>query len=153
MCIIGEDPIDAAEAEERLTHSTDATVQRAYQRAVDAQGSASADDHRVMRHMRKLARSLAMRNQQLVRNQYGQLILAKTCSCETTGKRGCSAHVIRPIKYEATDRDTGEIRTVRKYRIGYYQGGSGFVFVNDGARTGRDLQRILDKRSRWTTAA
>jgi len=136
MCIIGD---AAASAEERHPYATPATALRAYQRAVDSMGSQSADDVRVQRHMRKLSRSLAHRGVQHVRNEHGQPVLPP--------------ERIRRVKYSKTDPLTGEIRTVKRYRVGYYHGGAGFILVNDGRVSGRDIQRVLDSQSNWTVAA
>lgn len=136
MCIIGE---RAAELEERQTHSTPSTVLRAYQRAVDGAGSSSAADVRVQRYMRKLSASLAHRGVKHERNRHGQFVLP--------------SERIRRVKYSKTDTATGEIRTVKRYRIGYYHGGAGFVLVNDGRVTGRDVQRVLDSKRNWVPAA
>jgi len=136
MCIIGD---AAASAEERQPYSTPSTVLRAYQRAVDVMGSQSPDDARVQRHMRKLSRSLAHRGVQHVLNQHGQPVLPP--------------ERIRRVKYSKTDAATGVIRTVKRYRVGYYHGGAGFILVNDGRVSGRDVQRVLDRRSNWSVAA
>lgn len=125
--------------EERRLSQTDASWRRAYQRMADDGGTRSADDVQVQRYMRKLSRSLAHRGVQHVRNEHGQLVLPPAR--------------IRRVKYTKTDAQTGEIRTVRRYRVGYYHGGAGFVLVNDGRVTARDVQRILDNRSNWTKAA
>jgi hypothetical protein len=154
--------IDAvADSAASSTGATDATVLRMMQRARDGLGSRSSDAVKVERHMRKLSRSLAMRGANLVRNKHGQLVLAKVCECRWADAPGggrvrvhyCSAHVIHRTKFEATDRDTGEVRTLRRYRIGYYRGGSGFVLVNDGRAAGRDLLRILSSRDEWSLTA
>lgn len=127
--------------EERRPSATDASVLRAAQRAADDAGSRSSDVAKVQRHMRKLSRSLAMRGQRLERNKHGQPILPR------------DSRAIRRIRFEAPDRDTGELRTIRRYRVGYYAGGSGFLLVSDGRRSARDIQRILDNRARWEVAA
>lgn len=131
--------ISVTEAEERRPSATDASVARVYQRAVDDLGSQSSDDVRVQRYMRKLSKSMAYRGVELVRNAHGQLVLPP--------------EKIRRIKYEAAHPDTGEIRTLRRYRVGYYHGGGGFLLVNDGVQSARNVQRLLDHRSRWTAAA
>lgn len=156
--IIGD---TAAEAEERHHWATDSSVARAVHRAVDTFGSTSADDVRVQRHMRKLSRSLAMRGQNLTRNKHGQPVLHRNCVCEyrdsIDGSRvrtfRCSAHVVRRKKFEGVDRDTGEIKTRRSYSVGFYNGGGGFLLVNDGARSAADIQRLLDYQSRWALGA
>lgn len=143
------------------TGATDATVMRMAQRARDGIGSQSSDVVRVQRHMRKLSKSLAMRGANLVRNKHGQLVLASSCECRwAAGQDGsrrrvhyCSAHVIHCTKFEAPDQRTGEMRTHRRYRIGYYRGGSGFVLVNDGRRASVDVLRLLSDRSDWFIAA
>lgn len=43
---------------------------------------------------------------------------------------------------ESVQRDES-IRRVRSYRVGYYTGGNGFLSVNDGRATARDVARIL----------
>lgn len=106
---------------------------------VDDAGTRAADDVRVQRHMRKLSRSLAHRGVQHVRNAHGVPILPP--------------ERVRRIKYTRVDGDTGEVRTVKRYKVGYYSGGSGFILVNDGRVSGRDIQRLLDRRSNWTAAA
>jgi hypothetical protein len=144
--------------EERRTSATDASWARAYQRMADDAGTRSSDAVKVERYMRKIARARAMSNgpartitrgdgsvrtykqPELVRNKHGQLVLAR------------DNPTIRRIRFEAPD-DQGTFRTVRRYRIGYYQGGSGFLLVNDGRENGRDIQRILDRRGRWEIAA
>lgn len=120
---------EAAEAEERHAYSTDASVLRARQRAIDAIGSGAPDDVRVQRHLRKLSASLAHRGVAHVRNRHGQLVLP--------------AEKIRRVKYTRVDRDTGELRTVRRYYVGWYHGGNGFVLVDDGRRSGLDIARLL----------
>lgn len=120
--------------EERQAYATDASVLRAAPRAVDDAGSASPDDVKVSRMMRKLSKSLAMRRQDLVRNKHGQLVLPR------------DSRAIRRVRFEQAHETTGEMRTRRVYRIGYYHGGSGFLLVPDGRRTGRDIQRLLDAR-------
>lgn len=105
----------------------------------DDAGTRAADDVQVQRHLRKLSRSLAHRGVQHVRNEHGQPVLPP--------------ERIRRIAYDKTDPATGEIRRVKRYRIGYYHGGSGFVLVNDGRVSGRDIQRLLDRKSNWTVAA
>lgn len=137
MCIIGEVEDSAAAS----TGATDATVMRMSQRARDGIGSQSSDAVRVQRHMRKLSKSLGMRRQQLVRNKHGQLVL----------ERGSRA--IHRVKYEAPDAETGEVKTHRRYRIGYYRGGSGFVLVNDGRRAAGDVLRLLSDRHDWDLAS
>lgn len=127
--------------EELRPSVTDASWARAYQRQADDAGTRSSDAVKVQRYMRKLAKAHAMRGQQLVRNKHGQLVLPR------------ESHAIRRVKFEAAHPDTGEIRTIRRYRIGYYAGGSGFLLLNDGRVNGRDVQRILDRRSRWQVAA
>lgn len=133
--IIGE----TVDAEERRPSATDASVSRAYQRAVDTVGSQSSDADKTRRYLRKLSRSLAMRGQQLERNKHGQLVLPR--------------ERIRRVDRTMYDYRTGEQVTRRSYRIGYYHGGSGFLLVQDGRRTGRDIQRILDNRDRWALTA
>ena len=178
MCIIGE---EAADEEERRPYATDSSVLRARQRAIDSAGTDAADDIRVQRHLRKLSRSLAHRHVQHVRNRYGQLVLPGVLrdqdgrpavetvtkiigdsgnkqtvrTIETAGHRRASRHrgAPRKVAYDKVDPATGEIRRVCAYRIGYYQGGSGFLFVDDGRVSGRDIQRLLDTPRRWTLAA
>ncbi len=108
---------------------------------VDDAGTRSADDVKVQRYMRKMSKSLAMRGQPLVKNKHGQLVLPR------------DSRAIRRVRFEAPDVRTGEIRVHRRYRIGYYHGGSGFLLVHDGRVTGRDIQRILDRKERWEIVA
>ena len=174
--IIGD---EAADAEERQSYSTPSTVSRAYQRAIDSEGSAAPDDVRVQRFMRKLSRSLAMRGAQLVRNRHGQLVLPGALRgedgralIETRVKRvgldgrtrvevvtEVAGHRIptrapgapRKIAYDRTDATTGEVRRVSAYRVGYYHGGAGFLLVNDGRVTGHSIARYLG--ATWDLAA
>ncbi len=176
MCIIGD---EAAEEEERQRWSTPSTVNRAYQRAIDSEGSSAADDVRVQRYMRKLSKSLAMRGAQLVRNKHGQLVLpgavrnergqamievrSKVISLDgrthTRRVLEVAGHRIptrapgapRKLAYGRTDAVTGEIRRVTAYRVGYYHGGAGFLLVNDGRVTGRSIARYLG--ATWELAA
>lgn len=101
-------------------------------------GSRSSDAVKVERHMRKLSRSLAMRGR-LERNKHGDLVIPH--------------QQIRVIRFDRVDPATGEVKRCKKYRIGYYHGGSGFVLVNDGRRAGLDVLRILSSRSDWQQAA
>lgn len=170
---------DVAEAEERQRYSTPSTVLRAYQRSVDDEGSASADDVLVQRYMRKLSRSLAHRGVQHVRNRYGQLVLPgavrdgdgrplretvtsvigvdgqrhRTTSTEVAGHRIPTRRpgAPRKVAYDATDPLTGEIRRLCRYRVGFYQGGAGYLLVNDGRVTGRNIARVLG--ATWDLAA
>jgi hypothetical protein len=124
--------------EEEQPWATDASVLRQLQRTVV--GSSSSDAVKVQRYMRKASKARAMRGQQLVRNEHGQLVLPR------------DSRAIRRIRFEAPHPSTGEIRTVRRYRIGYYNGGSGMLLVNDGVKAARDLQRLLDHRAAWELA-
>jgi len=137
---IGSDSarIIGAEDEERHDYATDSSTARAGQRAADAAGSSSTDAVRVQRHLRRLSRSLAYRGQKLVRNKRGQLVLP--------------SEAVRKVDRTIWDWDTGELRTRRTYRIGYYHGGGGYLLVADGRVTGRDVQRLLDSRSNWSLA-
>lgn len=138
--IIGGSSVEAAfDAEERQPWSTDASVLRAAQRAADHVGTRSSDAVKVQRYMRKVSKARAMRGQQLVRNEHGQLVLPR------------DSRAIRRIRFEAPDAQ-GTFRTVRRYRIGYYHGGSGMLLVNDGVKAARDLQRLLDHRAAWELA-
>lgn len=155
--IISESELEA----ESATGATDATVMRAMQRCRDDLGSQASDAVKVQRHLRKLSRSQAMRGANLVRNKHGQLVLARECHCEySTSAEGrryrsfyCSAHVVRRVSFDKTDRDTGEVTRARRYSVGWYQGGSGRVYVNDGRTAARDLLRILSTQSDWIAAA
>lgn len=170
---------EAADAEERQRYGTPSTVSRAYQRARDCEGSSSADDVLVQRYMRKLSRSLAMRGAQLVRNKHGQLVLPGALRNESgqalvrtittvIGLDGrthrveqleVAGHRIptrapgapRKVSFDRTDATTGEIRRCSSYRVGYYHGGAGFLLVNDGRVTGRNIARVLG--ATWDLAA
>lgn len=176
MCIISE---EAADAEERQPYSTPSSVNRAFQRARDSEGSAAADDVRVQRFMRKLSRSLAMRGAELVRNKHGQLVLPGALRDEhgralieqrvkRVGLDGrthvgvvteVAGHRIptrapgapRKVSFDRTDPLSGEIRRCSSYRVGYYHGGAGFLLVNDGRVTGRSIARYLG--ATWELAA
>jgi hypothetical protein len=159
--IIGDPRIEQAiEEEERRQSATDASVGRACQRAVDTVGTGSSDLVQAQRYARKLSRALAMagtgrrttvtradgtstvyRAPELVRNKHGQLVLPR------------ESHAIKRVKFESPDLHTGEMKTRRRYRIGYYHGGSGFLLLNDGEKTLRNLGRVLDRRANWTPAA
>lgn len=140
--IIGGSVVETSSTvEERQHWCTDASILRAAQRDTDHAGSGSSDAVKVQRYMRKLSRARAMRGEQLVRNKHGQLVLPR------------DSRAIRRIRFEAADPSTGEIRTLRRYRIGYYAGGSGFLLLNDGIQAARDIQRLLDARAAWALTA
>lgn len=118
-------------------HRSDSDASWGRQAARSVVGSASADDVKVRRYLRKLSKSLAYRGVELVANKHGHLVMPPDR--------------IRRIKYERTDEITGEVRTVRRYRIGYFHGSAGFVLVEDGRHTGRDIARLLG--ATWELAA
>lgn len=118
-------------------HVSDSDASWGRQAARSVVGSASPDDVRVRRYMRKLSASLAHRGVQHVRNDLGQPILPPDS--------------IRRVKYERTDALTGVVRTVRRYRVGYFHGSSGYVLVEDGRVTARDIARLLG--ASWDLAA
>ncbi len=130
--------IIGTEDEERHDYATDSSVARAGQRAADAVGTSSSDAVRVQRHLRKLSRSLAHRGQQHVKNKHGQPVLP--------------SQAIRKVDRTIWDWQTGELRTRRTYRIGYYHGGGGYLLIPDGRVTGRDIQRLIDSRENWALA-
>lgn len=113
---------------------------RAYARMAADGGSRSADDVIVQRMLRKMSKARAHRAAQHVRNKHGQPILPP--------------EAIRRVKFEVLDTDTGAFRTVKRYRIGYYQGGSGTLHVHDGRRAAADIERLLvavsPNRTSWT---
>lgn len=57
----------------------------------------------------------------------------------------------RVIRSQIIDRQTGEVRTRKVYRIGYYTG-SGFIRGVDGIRVSCDIARFLDQRANYTLA-
>lgn len=127
-------------SEEASPWSTDKSVLRAWARS--QRGSQAADDVMVERHLRKLSRSLA------ARRSGGQIV-------QKVNKRGqlVSDVYIRVKRFDRVNKATGEIRRAKKYQVGFYVGGSGYLLVNDGRVSGRDIQRILDRQSRWQVAA
>lgn len=120
---------------------TDRSVLRAAQREV--RGSVSSDAVRVERHLRKLARSMAAKRiggviQQKV-NKRGQLV---------TDMR------IRVLRgWRTLDQSTGEVERVKRYVIGYYTGGGGFLSVNDGRVAAADITRLLGGTPAWSPDA
>lgn len=128
--------------------ATPASVGRAYARA-QVPGPLS-DVTRVQRHLKKLSRSLAAA-------RYGGQVVQSVkyaCRCHL-GKRGigphgpaCRAQLVSAVhvivrRGYAVDQATAEILPYRRYQVGYYAGGSGFLSVNDGRVTGDDICRLL----------
>lgn len=133
--------VPAAPLEDAAGWSTDRSVLRAAQR--DVRGSSSSDAVKVERHLRKLARSMAARREAGAivqkRNKRGQLV---------TDMR------IRVIRgWRTVDQDTGEVERTKRYTIGYYTGGGGFLSVNDGRRAAADITRLLGGTPAWSPDA
>ena len=144
------------ETEERRSSATDASVCRAWAR--DQRASDSADDAKIQRHLRKLARSMAytrslgrirptvvqgrvMSGAKLVR-QLNEKARIDYTSWEMA-EQVKSPIRIRAVKYDVVDITTGVVKRVTDYRIGYYTGGSGFLSVNDGRVSANSIIRIL----------
>lgn len=112
--------------------------------ARDQAPGAVSDRVKVERHLRKLARSMAAKQfgGKIVQkiNKRGQMVT----DMRIRVLRGTRSAVELGICYE-----TGELREFvvekryRRYVVGYYLGGSGFLSVNDGRLTAANIARIL----------
>jgi hypothetical protein len=124
-------------------------VLRQYARDVAVSGSPASDFVKVERHLRKLARAQAItRTAMTVRNADGTSSIYRFVKDQVrTRPDGTQARrpeaLMRTQRFRQVDKSTGEV-TVRKQRTrGYYNGGSGYLLVNDGRVSAAHIGYLL----------
>lgn len=137
------------EAENDASWATDQSVMRQFARDEAASGGRSSDLVKVERHLRKLARAQAVtRTAVTVRNADGTSSVYRFVQDQVTLRAdGTTARrpdaLMRTQRFRMVDNATGEV-TYRKVRSrGYYQGGSGYLLVNDGRVSAASIGRLL----------
>jgi hypothetical protein len=137
-------------AEEAAAWSTDASVLRAWARDQAAVERSTADTVRLERHLRKLSRAQAVTMQTVkVKKPDGTVKRLRFVKERWTEREdGTRVTVgaekrVRKIRGYSTDQATGEIRDWTRHVIGFYQGGAGFLVINDGRVTADGIRRVL----------
>lgn len=137
MCIISLPCVEASRP-----WATAASVGRALARAAMPAFEA-ADRVKVQRHLRKLSRSLAaQRGPAVAGAKAGKTFRPVKVVANKHGTASAEMFT-RKVRRSQTDNKTGEVIIRRRTVVGFYQGGSGFLSVNDGRVTADSIARIL----------
>lgn len=154
------------QAEDQASWATDASVGRQFARDQSAAAGEVSEQVRIERHLRKLARAQAVTRRavtligpdgsrrvvRFVQERWHIREVEQLCGDGvrrafqvkvSAGARKRVRKVLGPAQH--VDARTGEVTTVKKRRsvIGFYQGGSGFLIVNDGRTTLDSCRRVL----------
>lgn len=137
------------QAEDAASWSTDKSVLRQYARDLAVPARPVSDLVKVERHLRKLARAQAVtQRRQTIRNGDGTTSSYRYVDDEIR-TRGDGSQARRPKAlmrtrvFRSVDQSTGEVTFKKKRTRGYYDGGSGYLLVNDGRVSAAHIGYLL----------